>query len=163
MKRIKWDSVQITPEVTLAAFLPEHCLPRSRARMSLTASSFQKVYNDWTGDVPAFELAHRVLDFGGWMLKFGAQPSLIAMNVPFHVRRQVYEAYVELGDIIHHSLNSEDRYFNEWSAKQTSRGRDVVNKASLARALWAWYYTVFEPVAKRFVTNGSEHMLNNFK
>jgi hypothetical protein len=163
MKKLKWDAINVSKETKIAAFASEHSLDRSRSRMIWLAREFQESYDEWTGDAPASTLALEVLDFGGLLLKFGVHPSLIAMNVPFHVRRQIYENYAELGDIIHHSLNSDDRYFNDWTSKQVSRGRDTVSKTSLARALWAWYYGVFEPVAKRFVVLGAEHMSSNNK
>lgn len=163
MKQLKWEVIKLTQTQKEDAFSEEHSLNRSRARMQWLLSEYSEIYESWSGDWPASQLANEVLNFGGSLARFGISPTLLAMNVPFHVRRQTYEYYLELGDVIHHSLNSDDTYFNLWAEAQRAKGRRPISKATMARNLWQWYYGVFEPIARRFVTFGSEHVGINLK
>jgi len=109
-------------------------------------------------------LAFSILDLGALFHATSMCPSLVSMEVPFGIRREFYESHERFGDMIHAALNHRDHYFNLWTSYSGYRGLVAsCNKADIARALWKWYYTVFEPVAVRFSRNGSEHMINILK
>lgn len=160
MKQLKWDAISIDEKTKQTALTEMHSLERNKARAAWTLREFQEVYESWSGDRPIEDLSSEILDFGGCMVKFDVKPSLISMGVPFHIRRQVYEYYEVLGELIHLSLNAKDLHYNAWAEKQASRKRAPIDKSIIARRLWEWYYSVFEPVAKRFVASGTEHVAN---
>lgn len=153
MKRLKWNLGDLTPSYGI--------------KSSLCAERLFAYYTELTSSSTDFEpTAQTILDFGYEMCKWDYYPSLIEMEVPFPIRRQLYEISSIIGDHIHASLNCKDYHFNIWDttrvtsgleAEDREQGFDPVDKAKLARALWRWYYSVFEPISSRFKVVGSEH------
>jgi len=160
----------MTSEEKEKALNPAGSFFNELARAKWTACEFQEIYfslcDEQSADPETWlkSTCCEVLDFGGCMAKFNVTPSLISMTVPFGVRRQCYELRDQIEAMVYTALNSNDFYYNVWAESQKRRNRAVISKAQLAKALWKWYYTVFEPVATRFSQVGSEHhSFNNLK
>jgi len=153
----------MTPEEKKKAQEPSGAFWQGLAQSKWTACEFQEIYfslcDMHEGDQTPWLNAtcQEVLDFAGCLAKFGIAPSLVTMSVPFGVRRQCYEMHQHFEALFYTALNSNDFHFNFWAESQSRRNRVPLSKALLAKALWKWYYTVFEPIAIRFTQIGSEH------
>lgn len=168
MKRMKWEAIIMVPEEKQEALKQVKTYSVELARAKWTACEFQEIYCEWIDpqmdsvcpNLTAISL--EILDFAGCLVKFDTYPSLITMHVPYGVRRLMYEHSIQFERLIYTALNAGDHYYSLWAEKQNGRGRSVLDRASLAQALWRWYYSVFEPTSIRFTKFGTEHS-NNFK
>ena len=155
MKRLKWEPIWFH-EANMESDNVE------AKRRSMVAKRLHSYYMNMTNGSTDFEdCAGAILTFGAAMHEVRIHHSLIQLEVPFAVRRQLYEMYPVIGDHIHMALNCKDKYYNLWTNVPNNLLQHV-DKASLARSLWKWYYGVFEPIAKRYEAHGSEHF-QNFK
>jgi len=170
MKRVKWEFETPIGISFLEASEGQHPMLRHLSKKALLTYLFREIYNE----ILAMEadprigdhsgVAMRILDFGNIMHLSDLYLSPVALGAPFGVRREFYENYDAIGDLLHASLNHRDYYYNQWKDHVgESAYVPCGNKADLARALWRWYYQVFEPVATRFTRNGAEHNANFVK
>jgi len=167
MKQLKWDPILTGPKELSRAGEEQLSFGRERARIKLISSHFQEMYYSLTDEEPEqFEnwfdiLLAEVLSFGNAMCMFEETPSLIVMNVPFAIRRQLYENSKWVQTAIQAAQAADDSKFSFWSEFKNKEGISLAAKDQIFMKLWMWYFQVFEPIATRFTSIGSEHHNNN--
>lgn len=179
MKKFNWDIVEVSKDEEDSAYSTGQGgrpnMPSRRRVMTSDLQLFYQLFTDcYPGDVSTRSVKdetyvrclHRILTFGNDMAYFGECPTLIVTQVPFAIRRQMYEFSEAICDFIYASLNSHDFFYNSWKADCLVSKSDsfvIMDKAAVAQALWKWYYSVFEPVAERFRKFGAEHQGGIFR
>jgi len=158
MKNLKWDPILVGPDEKQKALEGENEFFRELAQDRWISSKLQEVYyslceiedadvDEWLNDA-TFD----VIAMASLMATFDRHPSLVQMQVPFGVRRQMYEAHDQLFTLIETALS--DHYFMLHFPKFGTPHHQV------AHAIWKWYYSVFEPISNRFRSFGSEYFHN---
>lgn len=163
MKRLPWEPIFIDSDQKIVACNHEQSFDAAFIRVKYVGRHLQCVYEAMTEDrIDHHHVADKILSFGASMVLTELSPSLVSMNVPFAIRRQFYGSFEQLGDLIYNSLNSEDYYYNRWKSLHGSSGDVTLNKSSIARRLWQWYYSILGPVSDRFKLFGQEFNSNSF-